>query len=65
LFAWAVLVEDLDAVAQRYGLVVDDYTLKQPDGTLRGWRTATGPQHLLFFIDYPNDGYREQCWKAM
>ena len=46
LFAWAVLVDDLEAVAARHGLEVDDYTLAQPDGTLRGWRTATGPPHL-------------------
>lgn len=58
LFAWAVLVEDLDATARRHGLDIDDYTLPQPDGTLRGWRTASGPSHLPFFIDYPNNGNR-------
>ena len=65
LFAWAVLVDDLGAVAQRHGLVVDDYTLEQGDGTLRGWRTATGPAHLPFFIDYPNNGNRAERWQAM
>lgn len=60
LFAWAVLVDDLEAVASRHGLEVDDYTLAQPDGTLRGWRTATGPAHLPFFIDYPNNGNRAE-----
>lgn len=65
LLAWAVLIDDLEAVAQRHGLVVDDYTLEQPDGTLRGWRTATGPPHLPFFIDYPNNGDRAQRWHEM
>ena len=58
LFAWAVLVDDLEAVAARHALQIDDYTLPQPDGTLRGWRTASGPTHLPFFIDYPNNGDR-------
>lgn len=60
LFAWAVLVDDLEDVATRRGLAIDDYTLPQPDGTLRGWRTATGPSHLPFFIDYPNNGPRAE-----
>jgi hypothetical protein len=58
LWAWAVLVDDLDATARRHGLEIDDYTLPQPDGTLRGWRTASGPTRLPFFIDYPNNGNR-------
>jgi len=60
LFSWAVLVEDLEAVAARLALPIDDYTLPQPDGTLRGWRTVSGPWHLPFFIDYPNNGNREE-----
>lgn len=60
LFAWAVLVSDLEGIAARHGLPIDDYTLPQPDGTLRGWRTATGPAHLPFFIDYPNNGNRTE-----
>jgi hypothetical protein len=65
LFAWAVLVDNLDAMADRHGLAVDDYTLAQPDGTLRGWRTATGPAHLPFFIDYPNNGNRAERIAAL
>ncbi len=60
LFAWAVLVDDLEAVAARHSLDIDDYTLPQPDGTLRGWRTASGPSHLPFFIDYPSNGNRAE-----
>ena len=60
LFTWAVLVDELEAVAERHGLAIDDYTLPQPDGTLRGWRTASGPQHLPFFIDYPSNGNRSE-----
>jgi hypothetical protein len=60
LFAWAVLVDDVEPVAARLGLPIDDYTLAQPDGTLRGWRTVDGADHLPFFIDYPNNGNRAE-----
>jgi hypothetical protein len=65
LFAWAVLVDDLERIAHRHGLEIDDYTLAQPDGTLRGWRTASGPSHLPFFIDYPNNGNRHERLAAL
>jgi hypothetical protein len=55
---WAVLVDDLEAVAQRLGIEIFDYTIPQDDGTLRGWRAITGAPHLPFFIDYPNNGDR-------
>jgi hypothetical protein len=58
LIAWAVLVDDLDAVAARLGIEVFDYTVPQDDGTLRGWRAVSGEPHLPFFIDYPNNGDR-------
>lgn len=64
LLAWAVLVDDVEPVAQRLGVPIDDYTLAQPDGTLRGWRTVDGPPHLPFFIDYPNNGNREERIRA-
>jgi hypothetical protein len=60
LFTWAVLVDDVEPVAERLGLPIDDYTLAQPDGTLRGWRTVDGPWRLPFFIDYPNNGNRSE-----
>ena len=63
--AWAVRVDDLDAVSRRLGIPIVDRTRAQPDGTLRGWRTVTGPAHLPFFIDYPNNGDRVERWKAM
>lgn len=38
LLAWSVLVDDLDAVAQRLDIELVDYTVPHGDGTLRGWR---------------------------
>lgn len=58
LFAWAVLVDDLEAVSRRLGIDIFDYTIPHGDGTLRGWRAVSGPPHLPFFIDYPNNGDR-------
>src|SRR5437870_1214962 len=65
LFAWAVLADDLDAVSNRLGIEIFDYTIPHGDGTLRGWRTVTGPPHLPFFIDYPNNGDRAGRLEAM
>lgn len=65
LFSWCVLVDDLEGVADRLGITIFDYTLPQPDGTLRGWRTVSGPSHLPFFIDYPNNGDRAGRLRAM
>jgi len=58
LFSWCVLVDDLVSVSERLGIEIFDYTLPQPDGTLRGWRTVSGPPNLPFFIEYPNNGDR-------
>ena len=58
LFSWAVLVDDLESVSARLGIPIVDYTVPYGDGTLRGWRTVSGPAHLPFFIDYPNNGDR-------
>ena len=65
LFAWALRVEDLEAVSRRVGIGIFDYTVPHGDGTLRGWRTVSGPAHLPFFIDYPNNGDRLGRWQAM
>ena len=65
LLAWAVLVDDLEAVSDRLGIEIFDHTIPHGDGTLRGWRTVTGPRHLPFFIDYPNNGDRVGRWQAM
>jgi len=65
LFSWAVRVDDLDAVSRRLGIEVFDYTVPHGDGTLRGWRAVSGPSHLPFFIDYPNNGDRVGRWRAM
>ena len=65
LLAWSVLVDDLDAVSSRLGRGIFDYTIPHGDGTLRGWRAVSGPAHLPFFIDYPNNGDRMARWKAM
>ena len=65
LLAWAVRVDDLDAVSQRVAIPIVDYTIPHGDGTLRGWRTVTGAAHLPFFIDYPNNGDRVGRWQAM
>lgn len=65
LLAWAVIVDDLDAVSERLGIEIFDYTVAHGDGTLRGWRAVSGPPHLPFFIDYPNNGDRLDRWQAM
>jgi len=65
LFAWAVLVDDLEAVSTRLGIEIFDYTIPHGDGTLRGWRAVSGPAHLPFFIDYPNNGDRNGRLQAM
>jgi hypothetical protein len=65
LLAWAVLVDDLEAVSERLGIEIFDYTIAQGDGTLRGWRAISGPIHLPFFIDYPNNGDRLGRWQSM
>jgi hypothetical protein len=65
LLAWAVLVDDLAAVSARLGIEIFDYTIRHGDGTLRGWRAVSGPAHLPFFIDYPNNGDRLGRWQAM
>jgi hypothetical protein len=62
--AWAVLVDDLEAVSARLGIEIFDYTIAHDDGTLRGWRSVSGPAHLPFFIDYPNNGDRLGRWQA-
>jgi hypothetical protein len=65
LFSWCVLVDDLERVSERLGIPIFDYTVAQPDGTFRGWRTVSGPRHLPFFIDYPNNGDRSGRLRAM
>ena len=65
LFSWAVLVDDLEAVSVRHGLEIADFTVPQADGTLRGWRSVTGPAHLPFFIDYPRNGDRAARWDVL
>jgi hypothetical protein len=63
--AWSVLVDDLEAVSARLGIEIFDYTVGHGDGTLRGWRAVSGPAHLPFFIDYPENGDRLERWQAM
>ena len=65
LFSWAVLVDDIEAVSERLGIEIFDYTTPHGDGTLRGWRTVSGPPQLPFFIDYPRGGDRLGRWQAM
>jgi len=66
---WAVLVDDLEAVSKRLNIEIFDYTVAHEDGTLRGWRAVSGPPHLPFFIDYPNNGDRagriEELYKRL
>jgi hypothetical protein len=64
MLGWAVLVDDLEAVSERLGIAIFDYTVPHGDGTLRGWRAVSGPPHLPFFIDYPNNGDRLGRMKA-
>ena len=65
VFSWSVRVDDLTAVSARLGIEIFDYTVPHGDGTLRGWRAVSGPPHLPFFIDYPNNGDRVGRWQAM
>jgi hypothetical protein len=65
LFSWSVRVEDLEAVSERLGIEIFDYTVPHGDGTLRGWRAVSGPPHLPYFIDYPRNGDRVERWQAM
>ena len=65
LFSWCVLVDDLERVSQLLRSPIFDYTVPQPDGTVRGWRTVSGPRHLPFFIDYPNNGDRPGRFREM
>jgi hypothetical protein len=65
MFSWSVRVDDLDAVSERLGIEIFDYTIPHDDGNLRGWRAVSGPPHLPFFIDYPNNGDRVGRWRAM
>jgi hypothetical protein len=65
LLAWSVLVDDLEAVSNRLDIGIHDYTIDHGDGTLRGWRTVSGPPHLPFFIDYPNNGDRAGRLQAL
>lgn len=64
-FSWSVRVDDLEAVSERLGLEIFDYTVPHGDGTSRGWRTVSGPPNLPFFIDYPNNGDRVGRWRSM
>jgi Glyoxalase-like domain len=63
LVAWAVLVDDVTVVSERLGIDIFDYTIVDDNGTLRGWRSVTGPPHLPFFIVWPNSEGRLQRWE--
>lgn len=65
LAAWAVLVDDVTVVSKRLGIDIFDYTIVDANGTLRGWRSVSGPSHLPFFIDWPNSEGRLQRWEQM
>ncbi|HEU0132170.1 MAG TPA: VOC family protein [Mycobacteriales bacterium] len=52
--AWCVRVADLEAVARRLGLKVFQGATEAERGTL-GWASASGPDHLPFFIAYGGD----------
>lgn len=65
MIGWAVLVDDLDAVSQRLGIEIFDYTVPQADGTRRGWRAVSGDPNLPFFIDYPNNGDRHSRMRSL
>ena len=63
LMTWAVLVADVTVVSRRLGIDIFDYTITDDSGTLRGWRSVTGPRHLPFFIDWPNSEGRLRRWE--
>lgn len=62
LATWAVLVDDVTAHSRRLGIDIFDYMIVDEHGTLRGWRSVTGPPHLPFFIDWPNSEGRLERW---
>jgi hypothetical protein len=55
-----VLSEDVEVVSQRLGIEIFDNTKSDEHGILRGWRSVSGPLHLPFFIDWPNNEGRLQ-----
>jgi hypothetical protein len=56
LWTWAVLADDLDAVAARLGIEPSVGHLADADGTVRGrWRTVAAGDDLPFFIAYDVD----------
>ncbi|HEY2354168.1 MAG TPA: VOC family protein [Gaiellaceae bacterium] len=70
LLAWAVRVDDLEAVSLRVDREIFDYTIPHGDGTLRGWRSVSRRDTewrsaIPFFIDYPNNGDRLGRWQAI
>jgi hypothetical protein len=65
LLAWCVLVDDLEAVSNRLGIEIRDFTVPHGDGTLRGWRSVSGAAHLPFFLDYPRNGDRAGRIRAL
>jgi hypothetical protein len=70
LLAWAIRVDDLEAVSRRVDREIFDYTIPRGDGTLRGWRSVARQDDdwqsgVPFFIDYPNNGDRLARWQAM
>jgi hypothetical protein len=56
LLSWAVLVDDIDAVAARVGAEPVAGQISDAEGTVTGrWRTVAGGVDLPFFIQYDVD----------
>jgi hypothetical protein len=65
VLALTVLARDIDAVSARVGVPVYEGTTRiEATGTLRRWRTVTGPPHLPIFIAYDGAEARLERWRG-
>lgn len=65
LVGWAIVPDDLDAVAARLGVQPSGGSIDNPDGSTGHWRTVGDPDDSAypFFIDYDGDAdVRRRRW---
>jgi len=62
---WAIVPDDLDAVAARLGVEPTDGSIENPDGSTGSWRIVGNPDDTAypFFIEYEGDAdLRRRHW---